>query len=494
MKVLLRAEQARSIDRSSSQDFGIQAAVLMENAGRSCYELFRDSYFDKADSVIVLAGSGNNGGDGYVFARHFYLQLGAHVNIICVSEPKTALCKEQHEICQMLGIPIINWKENASSCLALLCSASWIIDAICGIGLEQEIRQRELIEHVQDSPARIFAIDVPSGIRENFQPKDSAIRADCTASIGFAKSMLYQTLARRYCGKIHCVYAGFPPAVLDHITIDSYLVEDADIRIPGQEADSYKNTNGVLAVCAGSEQSAGAAILATRAATQMSSGKIHLFVDLALQHLVLAVPTALVQELSVEDIQKIRCNAFLLGCGWGTEKREDVLASVLQRSEALVLDADALNIIAERKDLQELLYISQQEKILTPHPGEAAALLGVRRDMILQDAYSSAQNIARKYSAHVVLKSHVTIVASPAHKDLIVVDGMNAALAHAGSGDVLAGIIASLSARGLSACDAACYGAQIHQLAGREILRQKRIGIEAVVDVLPAVMQSLPGL
>jgi hydroxyethylthiazole kinase-like uncharacterized protein yjeF len=313
------------------------------------------------------------------------------------------------------------------------------------------------------------------------------VRADITVTMGLPKRCLYLPQARVRCGRIHVVDPGFPPALLESDKLRGELLQGSDLTrlVPALDPDTYKNRRGHLAVFAGAPGTTGAAWLAAHAAARARAGLVTLYAHPATYAAVAgSYHSVMVRQGTPAPAELRRYDAFLAGPGWGTnaERREE-LALLLRSRLPGVLDADALTLAA---DLLARDGISPgPTRVLTPHPGEAARVLGRPAAEILADPLAALDAAGARLGCVIVLKGHVTTVWSPGGRHAVL-DNMNPSLATGGSGDVLAGTIAGLLASGLSAEAASRAGVLAHALAARAAG-----GLFVSEDLLPFLSQVL---
>lgn len=476
MQPLVEAQRIARIDREA-QDLGIPEAVLMENAGRHALRLWLGHALESGSArmqelspVVAVAGGGNNGGDALVMAR-VCADLGIPVTALLLRRELKGAAAIQLRILENLGISLRFWDEGGGE--EILSRARWIVDGVAGTGVSGALRGEylEAVEAINRSGAQVVAVDVPSGLTDEFDPSFTVVRADVTVSMGVRKRALYHPGARPLCGRILVGDPGFPSSIMTDIG-SSYLAEEEDLNslLPEHPSGSHKGDRGYLALFGGSEGTSGAALLASTAALAAGCGLLTVYTDPQVRaELASGEAAVMVSSLSERGVEGqpsqelSRFDALVIGPGWGVApERRALLCELLALGLPTVIDADGLNNLAQLQGAPE----ARGATVLTPHPGEAGRLLGVETSEILCDPPAAAQRIARRYGAVCLLKGAVTVVADGAGRHWFI-EGLNAALATAGSGDVLAGVVGSLLAQGLSAEDAAVAGALLHQAAGR---------------------------
>lgn len=488
------------IDARSSTEYGIASADLMEAAGRLGYLRLKEAAWAgtvPSGAHVFVAGRGANGGDAFVMARHARLD-GADAAVVLASGPPDpgTDAAAMLSACAALGIACTSWPEEPAAAQRLIESASWIVDGIAGTGLRGPLRPPldRLVEILNRSSGRRVAIDVPSGLGDGYRDGWPVVHADWTLTMGLPKACLYLPRGRRHCGRILVVQPGFPPALLEDPAIRCELIDEQSFRglLDPLPLDAYKGDRGHLAVFAGSPGTSGAAWLAAHAAARARLGLVSLFADAATMPLlapscrsVMAKPW---DEADPRGFDAARFTALLVGPGWGVgEGRLRWLERLLRTEVPGVLDADGITLLAA------LLRGGGRPRlggrwVLTPHPGEFVRFAGITRDALLDDPMPHALAAARELEAVIVLKGHVTIVADPSG-GARVLDGCNPALATAGSGDVLAGLVAGGLAAGLAPEPAAVFGVSLHARLGR--VARRRVGWFLAEDLVPLVSEVL---
>jgi NAD(P)H-hydrate epimerase len=351
-------------------------------------------------------------------------------------------------------------------------------------------------ELLNGSPARVVSLDVPSGLGTGFRASWPVVRADYTLSFEAPKLCQYLPLGRKACGHIEILSAGFPPECLRKASCVELTRDDETLfaLLPRPEAADYKNSRGHIAVFAGSSGTTGAALLCGEAALRAGAGLVSLFAEASVYPvLACACRSLMVKPLretaSAEEAagswDPSAYRAILAGPGWGKDAGKAAwLRRFIESGLPGVLDADALHVLA---GLNGSAAPDLTGWVLTPHPGEFSALTGADREEILADPLPLMKEFCRKRRCVLVLKGHVTIIHEASAADAggdgmsWIHDGMNPALGTAGSGDVLAGVIAAFLGRGLSPARAALCAVELHAAAGR---RAAKNGFFTTEDLL----------
>ncbi len=492
MKYAVSSMEMKICDRNTTEHFGMDQAVLMERAALSVCTQVDDwkelQHPDRSLNVLVFAGVGNNGGDGVAIAR-ILKQRGYHVSLCVVGDPvkSSDMFLRQLEIAGKYDIlqgTFSNIRDNKTD-----GAFDIIVDAMFGIGLTRPITGTNLdavnyINDLKDERGKdlyVVAVDIPSGISaDTGMVMGTAVKADTTVTFNFAKlgHILYPGC--EYTGKLVISDVG--------ITKDSFLSKeplafyhdgDAMELIPARKRDSNKGTNGKVLIIAGSRNISGACILAASAALKAGAGMVRVFTASENAEVVKALLPEVILD-TYEDFEPVRDKllaAFewstqaVIGPGIGCEgKGKELLTVVLKEyNKPLVMDADALNLIAEDEDLKKLTsnYATGDKKlILTPHLGEFARLkkcsVGNCKDRLLE----YPRELSGQLHATVICKDARSIVADSNEKKIYINISGNDGMATAGSGDVLAGIAGALIGKDLTGFETAIAAAYIHGCAG----------------------------
>ena len=472
--------QMAAIDRRAQSDWALPGGVLMENAGANAYAAVRTHLWRGAGApgtLAFVAGRGNNGGDAFVMARHAHL-AGAEEALVVLAggEPRPGTAAAANlAACRALGVAVL--AGDAGS--AALRRAAWIFDGITGTGLRAALAEpmAALVARINAAPGRVIAIDVPSGLHDGYDG-GPLVRADATVTMGLPKRCLYLPAVRTAAGAILVVAVGFPPDLLADPAIGCHLLTEDLLpgMLPAVAPDAHKGTRGHVAVFAAAPGTTGAAHLATMAAARAGAGLVTLYADRETYPLVApAARSTMCRRLDAGggaelDALLARHQALLVGPGWGTGNgRRGLLGELLAAPLPGVLDADGLTLLAGLAAAEGRPRRLAGRWVLTPHPGEMGRLLGMPTARVLADPPAAAAAAAERWQAAVILKGHVSCVASA--DGLAILDAGNPALATGGSGDVLAGLVAGLLSRGLDAPAAARAAVLVHSRAGRRAAR-----------------------
>jgi ADP-dependent NAD(P)H-hydrate dehydratase / NAD(P)H-hydrate epimerase len=530
MKVVT-ADEMRNIDRKTIEEYGVPGVVLMERAGLAVAlrirELFGKNKERRARSkegnyrkVIVLAGSGNNGGDGFVVARNLH-KAGWDVKVFLTSKPENlkgdALI--QYKTAAKSGVTISPVEELLTHHSSLITRHSVFVDALLGTGLSKNIAGMlsEIIRVVNNVNVPIVSVDIPSGISsDNGQIMGQAIRADYTITFGLPKRghLLYP--GAEHAGKLFIEDIGFPEELLrsDRLNVELLTNEEVSSLLPQRRRYSNKGDYGHVLVVAGSRGKTGAALMAAKACLRSGAGLVtigvpeslaNIFQSRVTEEMTLTLPDMGDGTLSekaagaILDFLKEKADVLAIGPGIGvTAEIRRLIKILIQHSTApLVIDADGINSLQGER---ALFSKSKVPIILTPHPGEMARLLSnkpgkttVKITDIEKDRINVALSFAEKTGTHVVLKGVPTIIAEPSKRAYVNSTG-NPGMATAGTGDVLTGMISGFLGQGLKALDASILGVYMHGLAGDIAATEKgaySLIATDIIDNLPAAFDSL---
>ncbi len=514
---IVTAEQMQNLDRQTIQEIGIPGAVLMENAGRGTVEQMR-RYFPDLGSrrVVVIAGKGNNGGDGFVIARYLLNQnIAVNVFLLAQADRVSGDAALNLAAFQRLGGLIQEIPDESAWRKAQpeLKSAGLIVDALFGTGLQAPITglAAQVITEVNQSGVPVVAVDVPSGLdATSGQVQGCAIKAQLTCTFGLAKRGLVIYPGLLYAGKVEIIDIGIPCALIRRANLQEHLLEDADFygKLPARAPDSHKGTYGHAFIIAGSPGKTGAAALAAQAAMRVGAGLVTIGVPEQVNPILeIKVTEAMTEPLpgsekgylgsrSLQRIQDVLPGKTVMAIGPGIADRAETAQLVHALIESvelpLVIDADGLNAVARNP---EVLKKARAAVVLTPHPGEMARLMHTTTGAVQADRIGSARTFAAAYGVIVVLKGARTVIAEPGGQIFINPTG-NPGMASGGMGDVLTGMIAGFMAQRINPLFSAQCAAYVHGRIGDTLAaRRGNTGIIAtdIIDDIPAALQQLTG-
>lgn len=513
MKVVT-ASQMRSIE-AKALSLGLSEDSLMESAGLSIakriYRLLQDI---KGTRVLVLVGPGNNGGDGMVAARYL-ADWGTLVTLYMTSsnrrEDKLEHC-EARRVRKIEGIDDHEqWALNS-----YLASTDILVDAVLGIGLNRNIEGSvagilKCVNTVElgTLQTQVVAIDVPSGLNADTGAVDPLTpTADLTLTLGSPKVGLFKFPGAERIGSVEVISVGLPNGLDSEIPLTMINKDLASTLLPKRALNSHKGTFGKLTIVGGSKTFTGAPLLAGVAAYRSGAGLVSLAIPEEIYPIIAAqLPEAIYTPLkstdgylSSDSVQKVLndlndSRSLVIGPGLGQNKNsEQFIRQLLLDSHAInhqvVLDADALNNLAKIPYWFKNL---AHGNVLTPHPGEMARLLGINIEEVQSDRIKLASDASAKWNQVIVLKGAHTVIASPDGR-ISISPLANPALATAGTGDVLSGIIGAFLCQGMSPYEASVLGTYIHSQCG-EIYRSK-FGVSGLIasellQHIPVIMKEL---
>jgi len=474
----------READRQTIVELGVPSLVLMESAASGVTEVVSER-FPAAVSVAIVCGPGNNGGDGLAVARQLHCRgYEVAVALVAAHRELTGDAAVQFELARRFGVTLLDCsRATGSRVAALVAGADVVVDALFGTGLDRPLRGRwaEAVRVVNAGKSPVVAVDIPSGLRGS-SGEIPAVAVTAAATVTFGAPKLAHVLppACWRCGDVAVADIGIPPWVVERqAAVGVVESEDVGAWLPARPPDAHKGRFGHLLVVAGREGRAGAAALAARAGVALGAGLVTVAtVRAAVRPIQSLVPEAMVDPLpSGEDgaatgegieapLAKATAVAVGPGLGLGDGPRRLVETIVREWRGPLVLDADALTLLAGRL---ETLRGRDPLPVLTPHPGELGRLLGVATAEVTRDRLAAATAAAAAAEAVVLAKGSRTVIAGGEGWSLINPTG-TAGLASGGAGDVLTGAIGALLAQGVPPKEAAAAGAWLHgraaELAG----------------------------
>lgn len=507
-RFVLTAEGQRDVD-AAARGVGTSALELMESAGRSATDWILDRL--RPTKVLVLAGSGGNGGDALVVARRL-AAAGAEV--------RTILLQPSAHLREATGVMLDRLRDSGGRFDDLESSgaeeiddavgrADWIVDGLFGSGLTRPLDGaiRDLVERLNERGARILSLDLPSGLAADAGGLlGPAVRAEITLAMAFLKPAHLLHPASAYCGNVAVVSVDYPPAALAEIEPWGRVAEPAGIRrrLPERLADGHKGTFGRVVIVAGSVGMTGAAILACRSALRAGAGLVSLAApaslgttfDVALPEVIFVpLPEQDGHVKSAEDagLAEALERADVLAVGPGLTRApetSEVVRNLIERfGGPILLDADGIAALAGHLDR---LRPVGSRLLLTPHPGELGLLLDRPPEEIDAERAAVARAFAKGHGNVLLLKGRPTVVATPEGECFLNPTG-NTGLATGGSGDVLTGLIAGFAAGGASLEDAAILGAYLHGWAAEVFARdraERALTPSDVIDLIPSVLRE----
>lgn len=501
MRIYSAGEMAEA-DRITREDFGVPGAVLMENAGSQTVdameEHFGDALYDDESAVLVVCGKGNNGGDGFVIARHLFNRGTARLDVVLLGEggSLTGDARLNHDVfCRMDGAvhEAADWEafERLQEGGQILTSDEYtvVVDAILGTGLSGPVRGHiaRVINAINEGTAPVVAVDIPSGLSADTpNVPGEAVLADLTVTFGAPKYPHLLPPADVLCGDVAVADISIPEAALERAGGGPFVVTDelAGYLLPEpRERTGHKGDYGHVLLVGGSVGKTGAAVLGAEAAYRSGAGLVTVATPLDCLPVVAGSSLELMTEplaqtpagaLSPEALARTvelakQRDVLALGPGISADPAtgefvRGLFAAAELSAIPMVIDADGLNAFAGDPGALDAGG-REAPVIITPHPGEMARLLGISTDELLEDRIGPVTAFARNRNLIVVLKGYHSLSVDPEGEIWVNLTG-NPGMASGGSGDVLTGIIAALLAQHLDPVDAAILGVHVHGLAG----------------------------
>jgi len=481
---VLTPKEMDDLDRASSAVLGIERLLLMENAGKSVYEILKEEFPLFNNRVVVVAGKGNNGGDGFVAARYLAEMAGElQVYVFAdISEIK-GLSKKNLDILEKMGVEVVEVKEKIPEEVAQgISEADIIVDALFGTGFRGEAKgiYGEVINLVNQSDGFVISIDIPSGVNgETGEVKGEAILADLTVAMGFPKLGHYLYPGASYVGELVVAEIGIPQMLAeDRIKRKTIDPIEMLLFLPKRKGPEHKGEFGRVLVISGSTGFTGAATLVSLSALRVGAGLVYLAIPESLNPIlevkateVITIPVkernGVVTPEGVEQIFQKNFSFDVCAIGPGLTRTETALRALLKTMEIfrgpIIIDADGVVLL--RNDLG-VLKERKSPTILTPHPGEMGLLIGSNPSEINRKRIETVETFADEYDVILILKGAPTVLRDPFEKMTYINTTGNPGLATAGTGDVLTGMIAGFLAQGIEPVLAAQMGIFYHGLAG----------------------------
>ena len=502
---LVSSSLMQKLDRETIENIGIPSPVLMEKAAEGvAYAVLK--HFPYVRKILVVAGKGNNGGDGIAAARLLYLSAGKDITVYLPYEEEELKedCRLQYKIAKNLGMEIVKELPN-------LNDYDLIVDAIFGTGFKPPVKGKwvEVIKEINASGKPVVAVDIPSGISsDSGKVIEPVVKADITVTFALPKigHVLYPASA--YCGKVFIRDISIPVKKLGK-DIKSEIIELSRLKelIPQRLPYTYKNREGHLLIIGGSSGKTGAVVMAAKAATEAGAGLVTVGVAESLNPI---VENALVEEMSKplpemesgflhpllgdfifqsEDYK--RFTSLVIGPGMGRYKGEqELIEDFLSRwDKPVVIDADGINNLADLgKKGKELLKNRLTPAVLTPHVGEMQRLTGLYREEIIENQIEVASKFAVENNCYIVLKAARTVIATPEGETFVNVRG-TPAMAKGGVGDVLSGILGALVGK-IPIREALILGVSLHAVAGELAEEEKDTESVRATDLIRNIAKA----
>ena len=484
---VLNADQMREADRRTIEDLGIPSAVLMENAGRQVVSAMEAAFDDLRESrVAVLAGRGNNGGDGFVVAR-VLSEKGVDVRVCVIGAAGAARgdARLNLDILGRLGVDVLeivsaqDWELHGAE--VLRCDI--VVDALSGTGLHSPLSglAETVVQDLNASGVPVVAVDLPSGLSaDDAAPIGPAVQASLTVTFGAPKLPLMLPPGESLAGSVVVAEIGIPRVIIDELPgprIEAIEREDVRALVRERAPDAHKGDFGHALIISGSRGKTGAAHLAAESALRSGAGLVSVATPSSCLPVIAALgaaymtipldelPDGTVTAAAVDRALASPHDVIAAGPGLGTGPDQAAFISALldRCARPLVLDADALTVLAS--DPARLTGSPERPVVITPHPGEMARLIAASAVDVQRRRLAVARDFAAGHHVYVVLKGHRTLVATPEGTVYINPTG-NPGMATGGSGDVLTGTIAGWLAQGLGVTAACLLAVYLHGAAG----------------------------
>ncbi len=516
--LVLTAQEMAGLDGRTIKEIGIPGIVLMENAARGAADFFMRVVPDLLERrITVVAGSGNNAGDGFVLARIFHLK-GSDVRVVCLRPPEKLAgdALTNFSILEKIGVPVAIWNEaeDFEKQWPVIGESGLVIDALLGTGLNTEVRglYRQVIERINTLEIPVLAVDIPSGLHGSTgRVLGTAIKATATATFGFLKVGHVVEPGTELVGHVEVIDIGIPAGLAKAAGIKRYWLTHEFLSrwIEPRDPTVHKGRAGHVCVLSGSLGKTGAATLVCLGAARAGAGLVTLFTPQSLNPILEVKLTEAMTYPIRETAAQTPASAALpeildflegksaLAMGPGISTEADTAALVkeliLRARCPMVLDADAITAVSKDPNL---LREASAPLVLTPHPGEMARVAHRSISEIQQNRLESATEFSREYGVVLVLKGHRTVIAGP-DGQLAINSSGNPAMASGGMGDTLTGIIAGLLAQGFEPFKAACLGVYVHGTACDRIMEgvgSRGLLATDMLDEVPPVIGSLEGV
>ena len=512
--IVVTAEQMREIDRLTIEKYGVPSLTLMERAGEAVTQSLLGRFARSVKKgVLIVAGKGNNGGDGLVVAR-LLKKKRIPCEVALLARPEELSGDAAHNLRAYLKLKG-KVSEVSAQHLDLLRARisrnALVVDAILGTGIKSEVHGlfAEAINLINAAGLPVVAVDIPSGLdTDKGAPLGATVQAEMTVALGFPKlgEIIYPGV--KFTGELAVADIGLDERAVAEVASKTELLERAMVRslVPRRDPDSHKGSYGHLMIVAGSRGKTGAAILSSRAAMRSGAGLATLAAPRSLNNIfagaLVEVMTEPLRDNAAEEVEPLsddewrhlleRKDALLFGPGIGVNPATQNILRWLLKNLAIpwVIDADGLNNLVLEIDR---LCRARIPPVLTPHPGEMARLTGKSTAEVNADRVGIARSFAVEHRCHLVLKGARTVIATPDGKIFINSTG-NPGMASAGMGDVLAGILTALLGQGLGPEDAMKLGVYLHGFVGDTVAETKGpIGLIAsdIIEGLPSGMLHL---
>lgn len=487
MRYIYSNKEAKAIDTHAIGTIGFPGLVLMEKAAMTIAAVVMERE-TKDSRILAVCGVGNNGGDGIAAARILHAQgYPAAITIIGQSDNMSEETKKQLEIAIGCNVPVLPLTSITDGQFDIM------LDGVFGIGLSRNVEDiyEQIIDEVNESGAKIYAIDIPSGIHGGTgQVLNTAIKADVTITFGVNKIGLVLYPGCEYAGEVIVGDIGFPKESVESVESNIYMYEPEDLyNMPKRKAHSHKGTYGKVLIVAGSETMSGACYLAAKAAYTAGAGLVKVVSPSCNRDILLSMLPEILFSAREELAEGVDwADAIVIGPGLGLDKEaEEMVKYVIENSPVpTVIDGDGIRLC---RNLKESL---SDNFILTPHVKEMSYLTGLCVPELQEDIIGTTKSSAEKWNCIIAQKDARTVV-SDGMECYINVSGNNG-MATGGSGDVLAGLIGGLLGQKADIFEAAKLGVYVHGLAGDVMAEKKGMYSLMASDIIIGISEILSGL
>lgn len=506
--LVLTVNDMRLVEKEANES-SISYLQLMENAGSYCARIIRKTFENtNRRNVLIVCGKGKNGGDGFVIARKL-LESGYNVTVMMTAGlPKDEESSEMLARIRASGVPIVYFDEKNDR-NDYFGGAQIIVDCVFGIGFKgvPDSVSEKVFGKINSSSAAVVSVDVPSGLcGDSGEIAGAHVKADITVAINCLKPVHVIKPACTHCGQVVSAPIGIPEECYRNVASPLIAFKSEDIKdfFPKCAYDSHKGTFGTVLFIGGSCEMPGAAFMATCAAVNGGAGIVKAaFPDAAypaiasktVEQVLIPLPSNENGRISRKALPRIAkelesCSAVVIGCGMGVDRdTEETVRFVIENSPVpVILDADGINAV---KDNIDIIDRAKSTVILTPHPGEMARLAKCGTDEIQSNRGAAVKSFTAAHRAVLVLKGASTLVGETGNDSIYINTTGNAGLASGGSGDVLAGLIGSFCAQGISPFKAAIAGVYIHGEAGDAVTEEYSIRGNTPSKVLAQIPLTL---
>lgn len=506
---VLKANEIAQVDRLTIQDSGIPSLVLMESAGRCVFDVIKSNIWDK-DRFLIVAGSGNNGGDAVVVARYLKMS-GKDITLFVIADDISKLSDDNRkniEIAKKFCIePVFLTEESFSTFLDALKQCEVVVDGIFGTGFKPPVKgfKEKIIHSISKHSKFVVSIDIPSGLdADSYKIFEPSIKADITVTFGYKKPCHILYPASESCGNVFLCDIGLNDDYAQNYK--RFIITPDSLKFPVREKAGHKYTFGHVGIIGGSVGKSGAVIMTAKSATRSGSGLVTVIVPECIDQI---VQSNLIEEMSFplvcEDgkfgkqvykqianiVDSLKISSVVAGMGMGvSESNQEIVREVLKLQKPVVIDADGLNNLAVIDNYQTLLKNRDFPTVLTPHIGEFSRLTGYNSQEIFDSMEEIAREFVSKTNTYLILKFSRMMIATPDGEIYYNLTG-NPGMATAGSGDVLAGIVGALINR-LEVIDALKLAVYIHGKAGdlaAQKYSQESMKATDIIEFIPSVFK-----